>query len=220
MKSWSLPFCLLAFGLLPAASRNVSIDRAQSAQESSGAAQQQPDYRGGIVSPPMPKPKFTLTDTSGAPFDFWAQSNGYVTILFFGYTRCPDVCPLQMQLIGQALKKMPPATANQFKVVFVTTDPARDTPAALRTWLDHFDKHFIGLSGTQAAVDAAQTAANLSPGTKSAATANGAYGVNHSAFALVYTKDNYAHVIYPAGVTQADLVHDFPLLAKENWSTH
>jgi protein SCO1/2 len=168
----------------------------------------------------MPKPKFTLTDTSGAPFDFWAQSNGYVTILFFGYTRCPDVCPLQMQLIAQALKKLPAATANQFKVVFVTTDPARDTSPVLRTWLDHFDKHFIGLTGTQAAVDAAQTAANLSPGTKSAASANGAYGVNHSAFALVYTKDNYAHVIYPEGVTQADLVHDLPLLAKETWSSH
>jgi protein SCO1 len=220
MKTWLLPFCLLAVGLAPTAPRTVSIERAQAVQQSSGVAQQQPDYRGGIVSPPMPKPKFTLTDTSGAPFDFWAQSNGYVTILFFGYTRCPDVCPLQMQLIAQALKKMPPATANQFKVVFVTTDPARDTSAVLRTWLDHFDKHFIGLSGTQAAVDAAQTAANLSPGTKSAPTANGAYGVNHSAFALVYTKDNYAHVIYPAGVTQADLVHDFPLLAKENWSTH
>jgi len=220
MKNWSLPFCLLAVGLLPAAPHPISSEQAQLAQESPGATQQQPDYRGGIVSPPMPKPKFTLTDTSGAPFDFWTQSNGYVTILFFGYARCPDVCPLQMQLIAQALKKMPPATANQFKVVFVTTDPARDTPTVLRTWLDHFDRHFTGLTGTQAAINAAQTAASLPPATKSAATPNGAYGVNHSAFALVYTKDNYAHVIYPAGVTHADLVHDFPLLAKETWPTH
>jgi protein SCO1/2 len=216
MTSCSLLFCLLALNLLPASRRPASLNRPSAPT----AAQQQPDYRGGLVSPPMPKPKFTLTDTSGAPFDFWAQSNGYVTILFFGYARCSDVCPLQMQLIAQALKKMPPATANQFKVIFVTTDPDRDTPAVLRIWLDHFDKHFIGLTGTQAAIDAAQTAANLSPATKSTASPSAAYGVNHSAFAFVYTKDNYAHVIYPSGVTTADLLHDFPLLAKETWPIH
>src|SRR5215471_11496692 len=47
-------------------------------------------YRGGIVTPPLPKAKFTLTDTSSAPFDFWQRTKGHVTLLFFGYTRCPD----------------------------------------------------------------------------------------------------------------------------------
>ena len=46
-------------------------------------------YRGGLVTPPLPKPRFTLTDTSGASFDFWRETQGYVTLLFFGYTRCP-----------------------------------------------------------------------------------------------------------------------------------
>jgi protein SCO1/2 len=97
-------------------------------------------YRGGLVSPPLPKPKFTLTDTSGAAFHFAQKTEGYVTLLFFGYTHCPDVCPLQMSIIAQAFKKIPPALANQFKVVFVTTDPERDSPPVLHSWLNHVDK--------------------------------------------------------------------------------
>src|ERR1700722_4570561 len=172
-------------------------------------------YRGGLVSPPLPKPKFTLTDTSGAPFDFWSRTQGLVTLLFFGYTHCPDMCPLQMYMIADALRQIPPDSANQFKVVFVTTDPDRDNPQTLRKYLDRYDKRFIGLTGTQAAIDAAQIAANLSPAKKSAVRSDGAYEVGHAAFVLAYTKDNLAHVIYPVGVTLEDWVHDLPYLAKE-----
>jgi cytochrome oxidase Cu insertion factor (SCO1/SenC/PrrC family) len=54
------------------------------------------------------------------PYDFRTKTQGYVTLLFFGYTHCPDMCPLQMYMIADALKKIPPAAANQSKVVFVT----------------------------------------------------------------------------------------------------
>src|SRR5450631_3213289 len=164
-------------------------------------------YRGGIVSPPLPKPKFTLTDTSGASFDFAAKTQGYTTLLFFGYTHCPDMCPLQMSTIAQAMKKIPSASADRFKVVFVTTDPERDSPEVLRSWLDHFDKRFIGLTGSEAAIAAAQIAANLSPAKKSAVRPDGAYEVGHAAFVLAYTKDNLAHVIYPGGVKEDDWAH-------------
>src|SRR6476646_10725386 len=85
-------------------------------------------YRGGIVTPPLPKPRFVLTDTSGAPFDFWNRTRGLVTLLFFGYSNCPDQCPMHMANLGVALKKLPPGIADTVKLVFVTTDPARDTP--------------------------------------------------------------------------------------------
>ena len=85
------------------------------------------------------------------------------------------MCPLQMHMIADALKKIPAASASQFKVVFVTTDPARDTPQVLREYLDHFDKRFIGLTGSQAAIDMAQIAANLSPAKKSAVRPDGGY---------------------------------------------
>ncbi len=175
-------------------------------------------YRGGLVSPPLPKPNFTLTDTSGAPFDFWSRTQGVVTLLFFGYTHCPDMCPLQMYLIAQALKKLPADSASQFKVVFVTTDPDRDNPQTLRKYLDRYDKRFIGLTGTQAAIDAAQIAANLPPAKKSAVRSDGAYEVGHAAFVLAYTRDNLAHVIYPVGMKLDDWVHDLPYLANEHWT--
>src|SRR6516162_10540501 len=63
-------------------------------------------YRGGLVTPPLPKPKFTLADTAGAPFVFWEKTQGNVTLLFFGYTRCPDQCPLHMANIAVSLKNM------------------------------------------------------------------------------------------------------------------
>ncbi len=172
-----------------------------------------------MVSPPLPKPKFTLTDTSDVSFDFASKTQGYTTLLFFGYTHCPDMCPLQMHMIAQALKEVPPGIATQFKVVFVTTDPERDSPQVLRTYLDHFDKSFIGLTGSQAAIDAAQIAANMPPAQKSAVRPDGAYDVGHAVFVLAYTKDNLAHVIYPVGMKQEDLVHDLPNLAKETWAS-
>ncbi len=176
-------------------------------------------YRGGMISPPQPKPEFTLTDTSGAAFDLKAKTQGYVTLLFFGYTHCPDMCPLQMYMIAHALKDMPPAEQNEFRVVFVTTDPDRDTPAALRAYLDRFDRRFIGLTGSQQAIDAAQIAAKLPPAKKSAVRADGAYEVGHAAFVFAYTKDNLAHLVYPGGLTPKDWSHDLPYLPAETWAT-
>src|SRR5215471_10461233 len=118
-------------------------------------------YRGGIITPPLRKPSFVLTDTSGAPYDFRNRTQASVTLLFFGYTYCPDQCPTHMANIGAALKRLPPGMADKVKLVFVTTDPARDTPKQLRRWLDNFDKRFIGLTGTDAALLAVQKAAGV-----------------------------------------------------------
>src|ERR1700682_2530787 len=119
------------------------------------------NYRGGLVTPPLPKPRFVLTDTSGAAFDFRQRTEGYVTLLFFGYANCPDQCPTHMANLGSALKRMPASIADQVKLVFVTTDVARDTPQVLRRWLNLFDPRFIGLTGTERAVEAVQRAAGV-----------------------------------------------------------
>jgi len=174
-------------------------------------------YRGGIVTPPLPKPRFILTDTSGAAFDFIQRTDGYVTLLFFGYTNCPDQCPMHMATLGAALKNLPAPIADQVKLVFVTTDPARDSPPVLRRWLDLFDRHSIGLTGTERAIEAVERAAGVPVATKTGAT-NGNYGVAHANFVLAYSKDNLAHVIYPGGVSKEDWVHDLPLLIKETWA--
>ena len=209
--------CAISLTLLPCG--QVS---AQSAQKSipapAGKGVTGVTYSGGLVSPPLPKARFTLTDTSAVPFDFWAKTEGYLTLLFFGYTRCPDLCPLHMANIAGALKQMPKSVTEQIKVVFVTTDPGRDSPEVLRAWLDRFDKRFIGLTGSEAAIEAAQQASVVPPAKKSA-LANRDYQVGHASFVLAYTKDNFAHVIYPGGITQKDWAQDLPRLVKETWSS-
>jgi protein SCO1/2 len=178
----------------------------------------QATYRGGLVTPPLPKPRFTLTDTSGAPFDFWRETDGYLTLLFFGYARCPDQCPLHMANIALGLNKLPAGAGDRVKLVFVTTDPARDSPKVLRAWLNQFDKRFIGLTGSQGAIDAVQAAAGVPVASKAARAAED-YAVGHANFVLAYTADNLAHLIYPGGVTQQDWAHDLPNLIKETWSS-
>jgi protein SCO1 len=173
-------------------------------------------YRGGLVSPPLPKPGFVLTDTSDAAFDFRQKTEGYVTLLFFGYTYCPDQCPMHMANLSAALKKLPPGIADRVKLVFVTTDPARDSPTVLRRWLDLFDRRFIGLTGTERAIEAVQRATGVPPATKTG-PAKADYAVSHANFVLAYSRDNLAHVIYPGGVSKDDWVHDLPLLIKETW---
>ena len=201
-------------GLAPRASAQRSTGTAAATRT---AEQGAPDYRGGLVSPPLPRPRFTLVDTSGAPFDFQARTQGKLTLLFFGYTHCPDMCPMQMSVIAQALRKLPAGVADRVTVVFATTDPERDTPPVVRTWLDHFDRRFIGLTGTQSAVVAAQVASQLPPARKSPVRPDGSYDVGHAAFALAYTRDNLAHVIYPVGVSVDDLAHDLALLVAQDW---
>jgi protein SCO1/2 len=123
-----------------------------------------------------------------------------------------------MANIAVGLKKMPKDLSEQVKVVFVTTDPSRDSPNALRAWLDRFDERLIGLTGSEAAIEAAQTAAGV-PTARKTVLAAGDYAVAHASFVVAYTKDNLGHLIYPSGVTQKDWAHDLPRLVNETWSS-
>jgi len=208
LRRFHFVWLLLALWLDGTAQLRAQIPTSEA--KAPGGGHLETTYRGGLVTPPMPKPKFTLTDTSGVPFDFWSETKGYVTLLFFGYTHCPNVCPMHMAFIASALRTLPADVGNQVKVVFVTTDPERDNPRLLRTWLNHFNKQFIGLRGDESAIQAAQLAANMP-------VAKAAPSYDHSAFILAFTKDNLAHVIYPSGITQSDWIHDLPQLVREDW---
>ncbi len=174
------------------------------------------DYRGWLLPEPQPKVEFTLSDTEGRAFDFVRETDGYVTLLFFGYTHCPDVCPIHMANIGAVLKDFPYDLRQQFKVIFVTTDPERDTAERLRSWLDNFDRSFIGLHGSPEQVNEIQIAFGL-PAAVKQGTEDGGYLVGHSARVLVFTRDNLAHIAYPFGTRQADWAHDLPRLSDEQW---
>lgn len=201
--------CLVLAALVLASGGDSGFAQAQMGEaDAHGGVIQEAVYHGGIVTPPLPKPSFILTDTSGSPFDFTARADGYVTLLVFGYTHCTSICPTQMAYLSAALRVLPKDVTNRFKVVFVTTDPVHDNPRQLRTWLNNFDKSFIGLTGSATAIKAAQVAAKVP---------SGGDFTEHAAFVLAYTKDNLGHVIYPAGITQADWIHDLPRLANESW---
>jgi protein SCO1/2 len=165
-------------------------------------------------NPPIPKPEFVLTDTDGKPYDFQKETNGKITLLFFGYTNCPDVCPVHLTNIAAALQTLSPEVNQAIKVVFVTTDPARDTPEVMRKWLDHFNPAFVGLRGDTTTVAAIMQQTKVGPILVEQGPKPGSYGIGHSTLVLAFTRDNLAHVFYPFGIRQSDWAKDLQLLAE------
>jgi len=99
----------------------------------------------------LPKAKslkeFSLQDANGNPFTATSLANRY-SILFFGYTSCPDICPTTMQVLGQLYKNLEQAgESNQYQVVFVSVDPGRDDANKLKKYVEYFNKAFVGVSG-------------------------------------------------------------------------
>jgi protein SCO1/2 len=174
--------------------------------------------RGVKLSPVLAKSDFTLDDTQGRPFHFAADTRGTATLLYFGYTNCPDVCPTHMSNIAAALKRMPADEQARVRVVFVTTDPARDTAQALRAWLDNFDKRFIGLRGSLDSVNAIQARLGLPPAAMEAMDAHAAgprnYGMGHAAQVLAFSADDSLRTEYPNGFSAADWANDLPRLLE------
>jgi protein SCO1/2 len=172
----------------------------------SGAHQK---YAGVNLAEPYRRPTFTLTDTASKPFDFKAVTGGRPTLLYFGYTRCPDVCPTTLADIAVALRGVPASLAKQVQVVFVTTDPAHDTPAVMKEYLGRFDAdlplRFVGLTGTQPLIDQAQLSAGVPLAEDD--------GKTHSSLLLLYGKDDAAHVAFDQGNTPHDIASDLRLVA-------
>jgi protein SCO1/2 len=191
----------------------------------------------GVEPDPVPdRPSFVLTDTDGKRFDFAEETAGQPTYVYFGYTNCPDECPTAMADVAAALRRADPALREQARVVFVTTDPERDTPDVLRTWLDTFGDDIVGLVGTQEEVDAAQAAVGIRPATEGGPiptlpgrpnehahqpdtaphTHDGplGYAVEHTNVIFAYDADDRLPVLYPTGVTPGDLAADLPRLAE------
>ena len=104
------------------------------------------------VSGHLPDLDFSLVDDSGKAVD-GRSFEGRATLVYFGYTHCPDVCPETMARLMQVLQQVG-ADANRVQIVFITVDPARDTPAALQTYVRAFDsKHAVGLTGTDGEIE-------------------------------------------------------------------
>jgi protein SCO1/2 len=171
-------------------------------------------YAGMVLTTPIDKPDFTFTATDGQPFALRQRTEGYVTLLFFGYTSCPDVCPVHMANLAEVLRGMPVEVTSRVKVVFVTTDPDRDSLPVIRRWLDAFDRSFIGVRASLADVNRVLESLKL-PGAVVERLPQGGVSVSHPAAIVAFTRDNFARVYYPYGVRQRDWAHDLPLLVTD-----
>jgi protein SCO1/2 len=99
---------------------------------------------------------FTLTDTNGATVTE-AALKGHYSLVYFGFTQCPDVCPLALTKITEAMQILGPE-AEAVLPVFITVDPEHDTPEVMKSYLANFHPHFLGLTGSPDAVKQAETA--------------------------------------------------------------
>ena len=107
-----------------------------------------PSFKGAVINPPWHAPEINLADHNGQQFTMSGQ-RGKVVLLYFGYTNCPNECPLTMAHAKLALDNLG-TRANDVRVVMVSTDPKRDTPQALKNFMGHFGPSFLGLTGTPA----------------------------------------------------------------------
>ncbi len=165
---------------------------------------------------PLEKVSFTFPDTRGEPFDFRRETDGRIALLYFGYTYCPDICPVQMATLAAALREVAPEVRAAVTTVFVTVDPARDTPERLAGWLAAFDSSFVGLRPGEAELAEALEFYRYPPPQSSGE--GDAYTVSHPAMMYAFTPDDLGRALYGPETTKAVWVHDLALLAGRDWA--
>ncbi len=172
-------------------------------------------YTGGSSLPePYSMPEISLTDTSGRPYNLATTPSKPVTLLFFGYTHCPDVCITVLSDVALAMKRLAPADRDQIQFIFVTTDPVRDTEKPIRRYLDRFDPSFVGLTGPLPMIKRAATQVGVDiEGVEK--LPSGGYEVGHSAQVIGFSR-NSGVVLWTPGTSIAALKHDFALLVERS----
>lgn len=168
---------------------------------------------GTLLEPPRTLPAFSLQDTNGRPFAA-AELKNHWSLLFFGFTNCPDVCPTTMSLLAQvkrSLGDLPPA--QQPQVVFISVDPQRDTPDKLAAYLHFFNPEFIGLSGEAAQIDSLTKGLGVPVIVHN--LENGGYTIDHSAAIFVVDPQAKLHALFSAPHAQAALAADIRNLVTE-----
>lgn len=166
---------------------------------------------GTVIRTGFALPNQQFTDTSGRPYVPAREVRAPVTVVFFGYTHCPDVCNVVLANVASALRRSKPAVRERVELLFVTTDPERDTPQVIRSYLDRFDPRFIGLTAPLPTIRAAAAEMHISYEGKHDVTAGG-YEVMHGT-QLTGFVDGRARVLWRAETSVRDLRADLASLA-------
>jgi protein SCO1/2 len=153
---------------------------------------------------------FSLTDHTGAPRTL-ADFKGKVVAVFFGYAHCPDVCPVTLAELAIVARELG-ADAARLQVLFITVDPARDTPAVLARYVAAFNPAFLGLYGDAEATK--RTAKEFKVFFQNQPASGGNYSVDHSAGTYLFDPAGRLRLFASYGQGAPKLLHDIRLLLK------
>ncbi len=169
---------------------------------------------GAVLTEQYVAPDVDLTATDGSPYSLAADTDKPLTLVFFGYTNCPDICPMTMANLASAMARLDAAQRAQVDVVFVTTDPARDDQETIRAWLDRFDPSFVGLTGDLATLHDLGTAFGvyIAKGRK---LPSGGYEVEHGTPVVAIDARDRSPIVWTQGTSAADFADDIAVLLKE-----
>ncbi len=174
-------------------------------------------FAGELIEPPYGKPDVMLTTVNGEPFPLRKATDGKLTLLYLGYTHCPDQCPVWLNTVARAREAIGSGPGSRPQVLFVGVDLKRDTPLVLKQYLGRIDSTFIGLTGTEKEIVRLNDALHFPPLIVGKPDANGDYEVGHYARAVAYSPDNKGHRFYGFDTRHQQLVADLPRLAQGQW---
>jgi len=191
---------LTACGSAP--SRPVIVDEGQS-----------DGWTGTRLDNPYQVPDASFTDTSGQSYNLRTSPSTPVTLVFFGYTHCPDVCIAVLSDVAIALKRSEQAVRDRVTVIFVTTDPSRDDPGTIRAYLDRFSPDFVGLTAKLPEIkDVAEQLGVVVEGMKK--LPSGGYEVGHGA-QVIGVADQQGVIVWTPSTPVGDLKDDLARLVAE-----
>jgi protein SCO1/2 len=163
--------------------------------------------KAGVFNPPREAPDFSVRGSDGTTLTL-DRYRGKVVVLGFGYTSCPNVCPVTLAVLAQAHRKLGPL-GSQVQVIYLTVDPERDNAERLKQYLAAFDPTFVGGTGTAAQMAAVRSSYGV---TAEKHGTGSDYAVAHSSFVYLITRDGKLRALMPFGHKADDYVHDISML--------
>jgi len=173
------------------------------------------EFKGARFDPPAPVPDFELMADNGQPFRL-SESGGDITLVFFGYTFCPDVCPLTMVDVRQALAELEPSQRERVRVVFISADPERDTPEVLSKYLAAFSPDFIGLTDDMEKIQAVMKPFGAFAEKEEVENSAAGYLVSHTARLYLLNTNHEIMLTYAFGFEPEDLRSDLTYLLQQS----
>jgi protein SCO1/2 len=172
------------------------------------------ELSGTPLDPPAQVVAKPLIDTAGEPYSLVDDTDKDLTLVFFGYTNCPDICGQVMATLAGTLARLDDSEKERLDVVFVTTDPARDDAAVVDDYVSAFDPSIIGLTGDLD--DIVEVGKSLYVGVdQGEKLPSGGYDVTHGTRVMAIDADDQTPVMWDHNVSQAQLARDVLMLLDE-----